>query len=162
MIGLKKSLKLLKLELGAGSPFLLSIVATEVDEHVLDSSPLLSTHEELAMVIISSENHAPEFASERLYGSIAEHSSPTSPVRWNTNSIAKVFDGDPGANGTMTLSIEDDTGMFAVQPYRGQNEIYFSVVVKNGDLLDYENVDRRKAVFTVSLLLDEPFSTLFY
>lgn len=153
-IYLTKSVTDLKKVLGPGNPLLLPVKAQEIVEDD-DSdlwSPATSTTVQLAFAIISSKNHPPRFTNDSLIGFISSKSSPLTSVRWDDGSIPQVIDVDPGANGTISLFLEKDTGTFSIQPNQGTNELTFTLVVKNNSLIDYEKMEKKSLSFMVSLL----------
>ena len=152
-IYLKKSIVELKKVLGSGNPLLLPIKAQEIiEENDPDPwSPSMSTTIQLPFVVISSRNHPPRFINDSLIGFISSNSPPLTSVRWDEGSIPQVIDGDPGANGTISLSLDRFSGTFSLQPNQGTNELTFTLVVRNNSLIDYEKMEKKSLSFMVKI-----------
>lgn len=113
----------------------MDILGTEEDR--------VSATADIAIVVVATENHPPQFASPKLIGFIEENSPSLTAVRWKPMSIPRVTDSDPGPeNNTFTLSLIDQqaemmTPTFMVQPVKGVGELDFTVLL-NVPRLDYE------------------------
>ena len=63
---------------------------------------------------------------------IVENAQKGAPVNFvGSNSIPEVFDHDLGSNGTFSLFIESDGGMFEVSPSQVINEASFLIKVRD-------------------------------
>lgn len=144
-IFLRRPIQQLMPLIGSNNPFLISVKASEEPIGPLDTPATMSTTVQLTFVLISSKNHAPSFATSQLTGTIAENSPNMTPVKWEADSLPLVTDRDAGANGTIYLTFEKDTGIFTIVPPRGINEITFSLLVRNNSVLDYEKLDTKKS-----------------
>ncbi|KAJ8674820.1 hypothetical protein QAD02_010606 [Eretmocerus hayati] len=120
-------------ENSAGS-FILEITAREVT--TLVPAPSVST--ELTIVLMDVNDETPTFRSPRYEAEVNENSPHNTPITILGGAIAEVFDHDLGSNGTFTLTIEGDRGMFEVSPSRGINEAPFLIKVRDPRKLDYE------------------------
>lgn len=145
-IFLRRPIQQLQPLIGSNNPFLISIKASEQPLSPHDTPATMSTTIQMSVVLISSKNHPPNFATSQLVGSIAENSPNMTPVKWDPESLPLVTDGDAGANGTIYLSFERDSGIFTIVPNRGLNELTFSLLVRNNSILDYEKLDAKKSL----------------
>ena len=72
---------------------------------------------------------------------IVENAQKGAPVNFvGSNSIPEVFDHDLGSNGTFSLFIESDGGMFEVSPSQVINEASFLIKVRDPSHLDFERL----------------------
>lgn len=152
-IVLRRPVQDIKQEIGTKEPMILNVRAIEVKSPE-ESSPVMSTDSNIAIVIVSTDNRRPQFFSQHLFATIDENSQLMTPVRWQGSSIPQVTDDDPGLNGTIALHISDPSDTFMIQPKRGINQIIFAILVKDSSKLDYENnLDKKFELKVMTLLL---------
>ncbi|GAB6026551.1 hypothetical protein CHUAL_012969 [Chamberlinius hualienensis] len=116
---------------------IIKIRATEVGSEII---PAASVETEVTVMIMDINDETPRFRNRSYVGEISENAQLNVPVTFSSDNLPEVYDHDQGANGTFTLSLEGDGGIFEITPSLVINEASFLIRVKNHSLLDYERV----------------------
>ncbi|XP_077552872.1 cadherin-86C-like [Haemaphysalis longicornis] len=77
---------------GGTAVYILKIAARESSGTA--EYPALEATTQLAVVLMSRENHAPTFGSDSYVGFVAEHSAPSTAVQWAAGMVPRVYDRD--------------------------------------------------------------------
>ncbi|XP_063244010.1 cadherin-23 [Bacillus rossius redtenbacheri] len=117
--------------------FILEITAQEETE-VMFPPPVVKT--EVTIIVTDINDEIPTFRSKSYVGEVNENAQANTPITFLDNAIPEVFDHDQGTNGTFTMFIDGDHGIFDVTPHTGINEASFLIRVKNPNKLDYEKI----------------------
>ncbi|XP_037560976.2 uncharacterized protein LOC119440106 [Dermacentor silvarum] len=105
---------------------------------------------QLAVVLMSRENHAPSFASGPYVGFVAEHSAASTAVQWAPGVLPRVYDRDQGRNSTFRLYLEGEGGsIFTIHPQSASREADFAILVQDSLKLDYEVAEPKYVEFTI-------------
>ncbi|XP_077506423.1 LOW QUALITY PROTEIN: cadherin 86C [Amblyomma americanum] len=112
--------------------------------------PAQEASTQLAVVLMSRENHPPAFASEVYAGFVAEHSAPSTAVQWAPGVMAKVYDRDQGRNSTFRLYLEGEAAsVFSIHPQSASREADFAILVQDSSKLDYEVANPKYVEFMI-------------
>ncbi|XP_023245986.1 cadherin-23 [Copidosoma floridanum] len=134
---------------------ILEITAKEIGSSVV---PEPFTSAEVTIHVEDVNDETPTFRDSSYELEIIENAPYNTPLTFvDGNAVAEVFDHDLGENGTFTLTIEGDDGIFEVSPSQGRNDIPFQIKVKNSSKLDFEI--RQEVIFTLvarETVADEP------
>ena len=118
-------------------PIHLEIQATEVIIDKLHENESISSISNL-IICLKFTNRPPKFKVDQLIGRIEEHSHIGSAVFWHSNDLAHVIDLDQELNGTIKLELVDSGGTFSIEPSLAYRTTYFTLLVNDSFLLDYE------------------------
>ncbi|KAH9360681.1 hypothetical protein HPB48_004813 [Haemaphysalis longicornis] len=103
---------------GGTAVYILKIAARESSGTA--EYPALEATTQLAVVLMSRENHAPTFGSDSYVGFVAEHSAPSTAVQWAAGMVPRVYDRDQGRNSTFGCTLEGDgEDTFSIPPTVG-------------------------------------------
>ncbi|RWS12551.1 cadherin-86C-like protein [Dinothrombium tinctorium] len=136
-IHLTKSFDEIKSEVGVDNPFLVTIKAKEVSEKNDDENEdetLTTTTADLTVVLLSTVNNLPKFASEKLIAFIDENSPIGTAVKWKRDFVPRVTDLDSGINGSIILN--SDTGLLKLESIKGIDRENVSEYTLNVEVRD--------------------------
>ncbi|XP_071536208.1 uncharacterized protein [Panulirus ornatus] len=118
-------------------PILVKVTAVELEnDKTRDPLETYSSVVEIAFVIIDSDMMIPKFVYEQYVGEVRENSPPDTIVSFPNPFLQR------GLKGMFALKLEDDEGIFSVDPSVVRDSSDFIIKVKNTALLDYETRPR--------------------
>ncbi|KAK0092521.1 hypothetical protein PV326_001229 [Microctonus aethiopoides] len=135
--------------------FVLEITVKEISK--ITPTPSVTT--EVTIILTDVNDETPRFRSDHYIAEINENAPQNTPVNFIGDSIPEIYDHDLGSNGTFTMFIDGDDGLFDVTPSRGINEAPFLIRVKNSIELDFEQ--RTTINFTLIVKEIVPFQPKF-
>ncbi|XP_070385387.1 cadherin-86C isoform X1 [Dermacentor albipictus] len=133
---------------GGTAVYILKVMARESSGTA--EYPDMEASTQLAVVLMSRENHAPSFASGPYVGFVAEHSAASTAVQWVPGVLPRVYDRDQGRNSTFRMYLEGDgESIFTIHPQSASREADFAILVQDSSKLDYEVAEPKYVEFTI-------------